>query len=120
ARVRRPLVEESHRSRERVAIGRRSAAPIGVPSIEAFQLDAQEGCLETVEPLVEAGHDVLALTPLSDVPQPADTLGELAVIGRDRAPVPQRSEVLARIEAERSGIPKRTRPAPRVDRPVRL
>ena len=84
------------------------------------QLDAQQRGLQPVEALVVAELHVLALGALAEVAQPAQTRGQHGVVGADRTAVPERAEVLARIERERAGVAERAGAAAAERRPVGL
>ena len=77
------------------------------------ELDPQQRGLEPVQPLVVAELNVLALGPLAEVAQPSQPRGEHLVVGADRAAVAERAEVLARVEGERRGVARASRPGAR-------
>src|SRR6202020_2485477 len=109
ARRRSTLAEEGELLRQAGAQVRSVTATRRVPVVEVGELDPQQRRLQAVQPLVVADHGVLALAALAEVAQLSDASRQLRVAGADRAPVPQRAEVLARVERERSRVAERAR-----------
>src|SRR5205807_4683231 len=68
--------------------------------------------LEAVEPLVPASDRVVRIAAAAEIPQAPHRLCNLRVIGTDRPTVPERAEVLARVEAERRRVAKAAGPRP--------
>ena len=105
---------------EPLEVARGHRAPALVPLVQAPQLDAQEGGLQRVQAAVEPRQIVVVLHLRAVVAQHADALGQRVVVGRDRARVAQRAEVLAGVEREAGGVargrrrggPGSARPAP--------
>src|SRR6202035_3480779 len=91
-----------------------------VPGVEMRELYPQQRRLQPVEALVDPDEHMLALASLAEVAQPASTLCDPWVIGADRPAITQCAEVLARVEAERSGCAKTARTASFEARSVRL
>ena len=115
-----PLFEQGHAGLEQSPVVRRVRTPSLVPFVEVDQLNAEQRGLETVEALVVAELNVVALGPLTEVPQTPEPRREHVVVGADRSAVPKRPQVLARVERERRGGAKRTGAATAITRPVRL
>src|SRR5215472_4313837 len=76
---------------------------------EAFQLDAEDCCLDRVEAGIDSrpGTDI-ALTPtvLSNFTR---SLGENRIVGHEDAAIPERPQILCRIKAEAANIAKASR-----------
>ena len=76
--------------------------------------------LDRVEPVVPAFDHVRVLARPAEIAEQPDALRELLVVGRHRAAVAVRAEVLARVEAEGGGPPEAADPASLVAGAVRL
>src|SRR5437016_12868899 len=85
-------------------------APGCVPLVEILELDAEDGGLQRIEPGICADDVVIILDPLAVVPQPADFLGDLIVVGGHQPAVPVRAKILAGIETESGRLPKPANP----------
>jgi len=68
---------------------------------ELTELDGEDGCLDRIEPAVEPAQDVFETLPLAVVAEQAGAVGDLVRLGDDGSSVPERAEVLRRVEAER-------------------
>src|SRR5581483_2637572 len=95
-------------------------APCLVPIIQARKLDPQEGCLESVQPLVVAQFNVLPFAPLSQVAQSTQTNRKRVIVGAYGPPITERSQVLARIERESCSGTERPRLMATVSGTMRL
>src|SRR5690606_7901335 len=97
---------------EQLLIVARDRPAGGVPLVEVVQLDVEDSGLQCIEPAVVAGHlvDVVAVAS-SVVAQLAYPTGQLRVVRDDCSCVSERTEVLAGIEAETSGMAERADPA---------
>jgi len=95
-------------------------APSPIRAVEVGQLDAQQRCLERIQALVVSKLHVLTLGALAEMAQAPQPRREHLVVGAHRAAVPQRAEVLGRIERERRRRPERTDPLLTVPRAMRL
>src|SRR2546421_4364538 len=104
----------------RILICRGGLAPALAPLVKVRQQDAQDGCLELVETGVVADVVERSLVPRAVKSQRARHLGDLVVVGGDRAPIAQTAEVLRGIEGERRGRAKRSGPPTPQSRPCRL
>src|SRR5262249_54039305 len=74
--------------------------------IQIFQLHAQDGGLQFVEPRIEPrliAH--VSLAPAVFAQQP-DSFSDFRVVRHDRAAIAERAEILRRIEAEGGGVPE--------------
>src|SRR5215475_495496 len=92
--------------REPVIVNSRDLSSTRVLFIQIFQLHAQDGGLQFVEPRIEPGliaHVSLAPAILA---QQRYSLSDIRVVRHDRAAVAQRAEILRRIEAEGGGVPE--------------
>src|SRR5215468_1500457 len=98
---------QSQRSRrEPVIVNSRDLSSPRVLYIQIFQLHAQDGGLQFVEPRIEPrliAHVSLAPSILA---QQSNSLSDFRVVRHDRAPIAQRAEILRRIEAEGCGVPE--------------
>src|SRR6266545_3983139 len=83
------------------SVARADLAAPGVPLVEPAQLDPQDRRLHGVDPPVPRERDVVVLLLLAVVAHHPDPLGQLGVVGGQRAPVPVGAQVLARVERER-------------------
>ena len=103
-----------HRRREQPAIKASDFAPPARGRRKADESRAQDGSLQLVEPAVDARFDVVMPRRLTAVAHPAHLLGDVRIVGDDRAAVAERPEVLGRVEAERAAAPAGAdRPFPR-------
>ena len=101
-------------------IPRGNAAALGVHGIEVRQLGGQERGLQLVQAGVLALVDMVVFVVAAVVAQRTDALGQRVVVRRHAARVAQRTQVLARVEAEPGGIPQTARAAALVGRAVGL
>ena len=85
-------------------VGVRHTAAIRVVSVQCAQSLAQKGGLQLIQPGIDPGEFMVILDARAIVREPSKPVGEGRVIGGDRSPVAQCTEVLARIEAERRSI----------------
>src|SRR5262245_6009594 len=98
---------QSQRSlREPVIVNSRDLSPPRVLFVQVFQLHAQDGGLQFVEPRIEPrliAHVSLAPAILA---QQRNSLSDFRVVRHDRDAIAQRAEILRRIEAEGGGVPE--------------
>src|SRR5499426_4841855 len=98
---------QSQRSqREPVIVNSRDLSSPRVLFIQIFQLHAQDGGLQFVEPRIEPrliAHVSLAPSILA---QQSNSLSDFRVVRHDRAAIAHRAEILRRIEAKGGGIPE--------------
>ncbi len=95
-----------HRHRRTVELG-----PVGLGQTpprrrggaELRQPGPEDRRLQLVEAAVHAALVVVVAARLPAVAEPAQAIGERAIVGGDRAAVAQRAQVLGRVEAERRG-----------------
>src|SRR5262245_51036594 len=73
------------------------------PGGEKGEPGAKNRRLHFVQSRIDTRLGVLVTTDLTAVPQPANPVGQGGIVGRDRAPVTERAEVLRRVEAEGAG-----------------
>src|SRR5947209_5565716 len=121
--VRRPLLNERRldpRLRQFHGVPLRSAPPIGVPFIQAPQLDLQDCRLESIEPAVEPDLGVAVVAGSTVVTQSFDPLGDRGTVGSDRSAVAIGPEVLRRIKRETCDIAERPGSDPLIFCSVRL
>src|SRR2546423_12417303 len=88
-----------------LGVARRGLASRRDPAVELGEEDAQDRGLELVEARVVAEQLEVDLVPRAVEAEHPQPFGELRVVGRDEAPVPEREEVLRRIEAKRRRDP---------------
>ena len=108
--LRRARQAEARDTGQLVVVARGQPAAMLVPGIEPWQLDAQEGRLHLVEPRIEAALQVHVFHPAAVVAQHAQPLGQLGIVGGDRAAVAEGAEILGRKETVRAGMAERAGP----------
>jgi hypothetical protein len=79
-----------------------------VPRFQMAELHAQQRCLHTVHPTVEADYGMQILARLPVVAQQGDARRQCGIIGGHRAGVTEGAEVLAGVETEAAGTPEPT------------
>ena len=107
ARGLRALLHDHGALGQQLPIVRGTGAPGLVPLVQVLELDAQHRGLKTVEPLVEAELDVLALDALAEVAQTTQPAGQQCVVCAHRSSVPERAQVLPRVKRKARGRPER-------------
>ena len=93
-------------ARESSSVPAGELAPALVPVLEPSELHAEHGGLQRVDPAVAAVPDrpvALVLAVRAQLPHP---LCKRGIVGHDGAGVPERAEVLRRVEAERRRVAK--------------
>ena len=90
--------------RARAVVEARRAATRVVPRVEVRQLVAEHDRLQGVHAGGEAGGHVPVLLGLAVLAKRAHAVGELEVVGDERARVAHRAEILRGVEAERRGV----------------
>src|SRR5690242_15680539 len=104
---------------EQLSVQRRAATPRVVPLVEVAELHTEDGRLQRVQTAVEALDLVHVLLALPVVTGQSEPVEEILVARHHRAGIAERTEVLARIEAERCRVTERARAEPLVARAVR-
>lgn len=82
--------------------------PLPIPAIEVRQFYAKERRLDRIQPIVESTHVMLVFHGRTVIPEFPHAVGQIGVAGRHCPGIPERTQVLARVEAERGPVPKRT------------
>ena len=91
---------QSRKVGEALAVARGVPGPRRVPAVHVAQLDVQDRALDPLHARVVAELDVVMAPVLGVVPEPADPLGHVRIVGHDAAGFAERAQVLAGVEAE--------------------
>src|SRR5256886_14668237 len=91
---------------QELVIESRVPAACGIPLFQVFQLNAQNGGLQSVEPSIEAAEQVLIFFLLSVIAQHFQTSCDPKVICDDHTAVAVGPQVFPRIEAESRCMPQ--------------
>ena len=86
----------------------REFSPLLVPLIEITKFHIQYGRLQAVQTAVVSDLGVSVSFDLRVVPQHADLVREVGVVGRDTATVTEGTEILRRIERKRGRVSERS------------
>src|SRR5205807_296025 len=98
----------------------RDGLPASIVSRQRPELDAEDGGLHRVETRIDAGARTdMTLAP-AILPNFAQRRCEHGIVRHNHAAVAERAEVLCRIKAEASNIPKRSRRPASIERPMAL
>ena len=89
----------------------RNLGPMGVVFIQIPQLDRQNSGLDLIQPAVPAAIPEFIFSAGPIVRQRADNIGQLRVIRRHGATVPEGPKILARIETVAGSIAETARPS---------
>ena len=95
-------------------------AAAGGPGVEAAELDAEDGALESVHAVVIADEFVLVTRRLSMRAGRASELRDLVVVGGKSAGFSIRAEILCGIEAKSRGVAEASDATSAIARPMRL
>ena len=108
------------RACERGGIGARDLAAAGVPLVEVRKFDAQDGRLHFVHAAVAAVLGALIAAGPAVLAQRSHFARQRFVVGRDRAAIAERAQILGGVEAEAAERAPTARLATRERRAVRL
>src|SRR5438445_7669466 len=91
-----------------------------VRPVQALQFHPQRGALDTVHPRIPAHHSIMILLCLPVIAEHLYLIPQFLVVRNNRARLPERSQVFARVKTEAAGDSQRTRLPAFVFGPMRL
>src|SRR6516165_10904120 len=96
--------------REQARIRRGMSAPVLGPSLQVAQLDAQDGALDPLHPIVVSFQRVMILALRPPIAKQTDSAGQLRIVGSYDSTLSTGSEILSRIKAKGRQVAERACP----------